>query len=151
MFSFKAKIFIIGINPYVLIPETVLKKIFVQAKKDKGAIPIRGTLDGHPYIQNLVKYSGKWRFYLNEPMRKAAKKDVGDSIEVQIEYDPIERIIPVHPKLSKALKENKDALQAFKKLSPSRQKEIIRYIGFLKTEEAIDKNVVKAIQLLIRK
>ncbi len=78
MKTFSAKILKIGINPYVLVPATVLKVLFEQAGKDKGPIPIKGTLNEKPFIQHLVKYSGKWRLYLNTPMRKAAGIDVGD-------------------------------------------------------------------------
>jgi uncharacterized protein YdeI (YjbR/CyaY-like superfamily) len=148
LLQYKAKISIIGVNPYVLIPATILKAIFKQANKDKGAIPVRGKLNGHAYIQTLVKYSGKWRLYLNTPMRKAAKKDVGDTIKVEIEFDPAERIIPIHPKFLKALQSNKKAKENFENLSPSRQKEIVRYISFLKSEEALDRNITRAIGFL---
>jgi len=146
--TYQAKIHIIGVNPYVLVPASILKIIFRQANKSKGAIPVRGTLDGHPYTQTLVRYSGKWRLYLNIPMRRAAKKDVGDKIEITIEYDPVERIIPIHPKLLKALSKNRGAKNAFEKLSPSRQKEIVRYISYLKNEDSVDKNVTRAIAFL---
>jgi hypothetical protein len=146
--SYSAKIFIIGVNPYVLVPNAILKAVFKKAGKDKGAIPIRGKLDGHAYIQTLVRYSGKWRLYLNTPMRKAAKKDVGDTIKVKIEFDPVERVIPIHPKFLKALQANKNAKQTFEKLAPSRQKEIVRYIGSLKSEEARDKNITRAMGFL---
>jgi hypothetical protein len=69
MKSFSAKIQIIGINPYVLVPAAVLKYIFEKAGKDKGAIPVKLKLRRQDFIQNLVKYSGKWRLYLNTPMR----------------------------------------------------------------------------------
>jgi len=36
-------------------------------------------------------------------------------------------------------------------LRPSLQKEIVRYISFLKTEESIDRNVDNAIQFLLGK
>ena len=58
---------------------------------------------------------------------------------------PLPRTTQVHPKLKKAFKENPGAKKAFEKLSPSRQKEILRYINFLKSEEAVDKNVRRAI------
>jgi uncharacterized protein YdeI (YjbR/CyaY-like superfamily) len=132
----------------VLIPTSVLKAIFKQANKDRGAIQVRGTMDGHPYIQTLVKYSGKWRLYLNTPMRKAAKKDVGDTIKVEIEFDPVERTFPIHPKFQKALDLNKAAKKTFEGLSPSRQKEIVRYINSLKSEESRDRNIVRAIGFL---
>ena len=148
MKSFSSEIFIIGVNPYVLLPQKVLDAIFKQAKKDKGPIPIRGTLNGHKFTQTLVKYSGKWRLYLNMPMRKAAAIDVGDVAHVKIEFDPQEKIIAMHPELKKAFQQNKTAHSVFKKQSPSRQKEIVRYISFLKSEEAVMRNIARAIKFL---
>jgi hypothetical protein len=148
MRKFKARIYIIGVNPYVLLPANILKALFVEAGKEKGTIPVKGTLDGHRYIQTLVKFSGKWRLYLNTPMRKAAGKDVGDQIEVSVQYDPAERIVPMHPKLKDALLKNKKASGVFEALSPSKKKEILRYISFLKTEATVDANIDKAIQFL---
>jgi hypothetical protein len=149
MKSFSAKIQIIRINTYVLLPSLVLKYIFQKAGKDKGAIPVQLKIGGTDFIQNLVKYSGKWRLYLNTPMRKAAGKDVGDIIDIQIDFDPKPRTTPMHPKLKKVFKENKEAKVAFNKLSPSRQKEILRYINFLKSEESVDKNIQRVISHLI--
>ena len=145
MKSFSPKIRIIGVNPYVLLPSTLLKYLFRKTGKEKGAIPVQLKIGGKDFIQNLVKYSGKWRLYLNGPMRKAAGKDVGDTIQIQIDFDARPRTIPKHPKLKKAFKENPVAKKAFEKLSPSRQKEILRYINFLKSEESVDKNVQRAI------
>lgn len=150
MKSLSAKIQIIGVNPYVLLPSTLLKYIFHKAGKDKGAIPVQLKIDGKNFIQNLVKYSGKWRLYLNTPMRKASGKEVGDTIEIQIDFDRKPRITPMHPKLKLAFKENKKAKEAFDKLSPSRQKEILRYINFLKSEESVDKNIQRAITHLTK-
>jgi hypothetical protein len=148
MLRFKAKIEIIGINPYVLLPEKVLLALFKQAGKDKGAIPVKGKIEGHNFIQNLVKYSGKWRLYLNTPMRKASNKDVGDRVTIEIEFDPVKRITPIHAKLQRALQENKNANKVFDSLPPSRQKEITRYINFLKTEESINRNIKKVLLFL---
>lgn len=151
MRSFSAKIFKIGINPYVLIPLPVLNKLFSESGKNKSPIPVKGTLNGVKFRQTLVKYSGKWRLYLNTPMRKAAGIDVGDTATVTIEFDPEPYSIPMHPKLSHALTKNKGAAAAFTKLAPYRRKEIIRYISSLKTEQSIDRNVEKAIQYLLGK
>jgi hypothetical protein len=151
MKSFSAKIQIIGVNPYVLLPSELLRYIFQKAGKDKGAIPIKIKIGKHAFIQNLVKYSGKWRLYLNMPMRKYAGKDLGDIIDIQIDFDPKPRITPMHLKVKLALKENPAAKMAFEKLSPSRQKEILRYINFLKSEESVDKNIKRAIAHLIGK
>ncbi|MES2849089.1 MAG: YdeI/OmpD-associated family protein [Bacteroidota bacterium] len=149
MLSFNAKIFIIGINPYVLLPAAVLKEIFKQAGKDKSAIPVKGTINQHSFTQTLVKYSGKWRLYINGPMLKGSNTKLGDTVTINLEFDAADRTTPMHPKLKLALQKNKQANEIFKKLSPSGQKEIMRYINNLKSESAIDNNVKKAIQFLL--
>jgi Bacteriocin-protection, YdeI or OmpD-Associated/Domain of unknown function (DUF1905) len=148
---FTAKIKIIGINPHVLLPGTQLKQLFTQTGKDKGAIPVRGTLDGHAFLQTLVKFRGKWRLYLNGPMRKSCGKDVGDTLRVRVAFDPVERMTPMPPALAAALKKNPDAEVAFNGLSASRRKEIMRYIGHLKSDEAVARNVQRAVGFLLKR
>jgi hypothetical protein len=147
--TFRAKIFIIGINPYVLVPLAHLNQVFEQAGKKKGPIPVRGKLNGKPFIQTLVKYSGQWRLYLNDPMRKAGQCQVGDVATVNVTFDPRPRTTPMPPQLQVALMKNKKAKAVFDKLAPHYQREIKRYINGLKSIESIDRNVKKAIQHLL--
>ncbi|RLJ74710.1 YdeI/OmpD-associated family protein [Pedobacter alluvionis] len=149
--AFKAEIKVIGINPFVFVPEEALNYIFHQAGKNKGQLPITMKIDGHEFKQTLVKYAGDWRLYLNTPMRKAAGKDIGDTATFEIEFDTEERTIIINPKLVKALTENKQAKDIFDGLARYLQKEIIRYIANIKTEESVDRNVKKAIQFLLGK
>lgn len=149
--GFTATIEIIGINPYVLLPEKVLALLFDAAGKNKGPIPVKGTLNGFEYRQTLVKYSGKWRLYLNGPMRTGAGIDVGDQADVTIVYDDEPRDTPMHPKLNAALSRNKKALAVFDSLAPHLQKEMTRYFQQLKTEESVDKNIKRAINFLLGK
>ena len=149
MIKFRAKIEIIGVNPFVFLPDRVLQEVFTQAGKSKGKIPVKMKIDGHEFVQTLIKWSGSWRLYLNTPMRKAAKKDVGDVANFEIVYDPTERVFPMHPKFEKALLENKEAKKVFDSLRPSLQLEINRYFSFLKTESSVDRNVTRAIQFLL--
>ncbi|SEW43792.1 protein of unknown function [Chitinophaga sp. YR573] len=151
MHTFTAEIEIIGINPFVFVPEIILTDIFKQAGKDKGAIPIRGTINKLPYKQTLVKYSGAWRLYINTLMLKNSPNRIGESIQLTIEFDPSDRTIEPHPKLVKALHENKHAKKVFDNLRPSLQHEIVRYIAHLKTEVSIDRNVNNAINFLMGK
>lgn len=149
MHHFSAEIELIGINPFVFVPEAILSAIFKEAGKDKGHIPICGTINGKEYHQTLVRYSGAWRLYINMVMLKDSPKKIGETIEVGIAFDPAERTIEAHPSLITALKENKKAQKVFESLPPSRQKEIVRYISNLKTEESIAKNIEKAIGFLM--
>jgi len=148
MHTFNAEIEIIGINPFVFVPETILTAIFKQAGKDKGHIPVCGSIYNREFIQTLVRYNGEWRLYINSIMLKDSPKRIGETIEISLDFDPKDRTIEAHPDLVKALSKNKNALKTFELLPPSRQKEIIRYISNLKTEESISRNIEKAIGFL---
>ena len=148
MKSFSAKISKIGINPYVGVPENVLDSLFKQSGKTRGPIPVRGKLNGKQFRQTLVKYQGAWRLYLNTPMRRGVGLEVGDDAMVELEFDPDPRIVPMHPKFATGLSENKRAKAAFDTLAPSRQKEILRYLNSMKTEESLVRNIEKVIQYL---
>jgi uncharacterized protein YhdP len=150
MRSFSAKIFIISkINPVVDVPGEVLEYLFKKADRRTGAIPVKGKLNGAKFIHNIVKYGGAWRLYLNGPMRVSAGIDTGDIANVELDYDPVPRTVPMPPPFEKALKKNKTARAEFEKLSPSRQKEILRYLGSLKTEESLLRNVEKVLKHLV--
>lgn len=69
----------------------------------------------------------------------------------EIRFDPEKRLIAMHPKFIAALKENEEAKIIFDTLRPSLQLEIIRYLSFLKTEESLERNILKAINFLLGK
>ena len=148
MNRFKATLEIIGINPFVFVPEKILSKIFKDANRDKQPIPVSGTINGKSYKQTLVKFKGEWRLYVNTTMVKDSPKKIREEFEITIQFDPIDRTLSPHPKLLTALKKNKAAHKAFNALSPSRQKGIIRYISSLKSEKSITSNIEKAIGFL---
>jgi len=149
--SFNAIINIIGINPFVFVPEPILKKLFREFGKDKGPIPVKGTINGNEYRQTLVRFAGEWRLYINTKMLPKSPQRIGEKVEVSIEVDSSDRTIHPHPKLVQALKENERANTVFENLAPSLQNEIVRYIANLKTEKSIERNVVKAIGFLLGK
>jgi hypothetical protein len=148
MYKFKAAINIIGINPFVFIPDKILTNIFKQAGREKGFIPVKGTVNDKPYTQTLVKYKGAWRLYINTTMLKNSPDKVGEEIRIGIEFNPSVITIKPHPKFVKALTKNKEAKKIFDTLPASRKKEIIRYIAALKTEESVDRNIKRAIDFL---
>jgi hypothetical protein len=151
MNRFKAEIQIIGINPFVSIPEKILKAILKEANKEKGPIPICGTVNDKPYKQTLVKYKGEWRLYINTTMLKDSPKHIGKIIHVTVKHDPELRVIEAPEKFLKALKANKKAKAVFDGLIPSMKLEIVRYLARLKTEEALDKNITRALNFLLGK
>nr|WP_294792849.1 YdeI/OmpD-associated family protein [uncultured Mucilaginibacter sp.] len=151
MQTFKAKLDIIGINPFVFVPQAILAALFKDAGKEKGHIPVCGLVNGKPYEQTLLRYQGEWRLYINTTMLPNSPKKIGEIIEVSIEFDRRDRTLHPHPDLIKALAQNKEAHAIFHGLPPSRQKEIIRYIANLKTVETRKKNIKLAIGFLLGK
>ncbi len=151
IFSFTAKIDIIGINPFVFVPEKILKEVFKQAKKEKGHIPIKGEANGKAYKQTLVKYGGDWRLYINMEMVDNSPKKIGKTIHMTVTYDDSDRTMAPHPKLTKAFESAREAQNVFQNLSRSKQQEIIKYFSYLKTEESIDRNIKRAIDFLLGK
>ncbi|WBV57821.1 YdeI/OmpD-associated family protein [Chryseobacterium sp. Chry.R1] len=145
---FTARLEIIGINPFVFIPEEILKTIFEVSGRDKSPIPVKGTVNGVEYKQNLMKYLGEWRLYINLVMLKNSPKRIGEIIEVSIEYDSSDRSIVIHPKLDQAIREDPVTLRNFESLIPSRKLELVRYINNLKTEASIERNIDKIIRHL---
>jgi hypothetical protein len=148
---FKTTLDIIGINPFVYVPEQILEDIFAHAGKNKGPIPVSVVINDNKHKQTLVKYRGAWRLYINNQILKNSPKRVGETIDITIEFDPADRSIKPHPEFLKALDQNTEAKQVFENLSASRQKEIIRYISSLKSSDSVSKNVQKAIGFLTGK
>lgn len=148
MAEFTSQIYKLGINPVVDPPNEVLSELFEHAGRSRGAIPVRGRLNGAEFIQTLVKYQGSWRLYINGGMLKDSRLKVGDLAEIQIEFDPKPRDVAMPKKFGEALRKNKRAKDAFDALSPSRQKEILRYLGSLKTAESIDRNIERVMRHL---
>lgn len=145
---FTAELEIIGINPFVFIPEDILNTIFETSGRNKSPIPVKGTVNGKEFKQNLMKYLGEWRLYINLTMLPNSPKRIGEAIEVSVEYDNSDRSISIHPDLDRAIKEDPVVLKNFEALIPSRKHELIRYIHHLKTEESIRRNIDKIIRHL---
>jgi hypothetical protein len=155
--SFSATVEIIIGNPHVALPMKVLDQIFKQSGRNKGPIPVKGILNGIPYKQTLVRYDGDWRLYLNGIMLKQSgvwgKSEkiisvVGKKVKIHVEYDGEPREISMDKSMASALSKDKIASEAFNNLAPYRKHEIMRYLGFLKTETAINKNVERIIKHL---
>jgi hypothetical protein len=145
--KFSATIDIIGVNPYVPVPLNVLRSLFKQFGKEKGPIPVKGTIDGKQFQQTLVKFGGSWRLYVNGEMCKAASVGVGDTVDITLTFDSVSRVLPMHEALGKALGHSHER-DVFQALPPHRKKEILRYLHALKTPEAVERNVALVMQYL---
>ena len=95
-----------------------------------------------------MRYRGAWRLYLNGLIRRTAGVDVGDRVTLTLKFDPEPRIHPVPPSFTKAPKANPRAKAKFETLSPSRRKELLRYLGSLKRQESLKRNIERTLRYL---
>ena len=141
-----------GINPYVLVTATRARAIKPDWRKP---LPVLVRIDGHPKskpwrINMMPTGTGAFYLYLHGSVRSASKTKVGDTVSVEIEFDDAYRggpaAMPAWFRVS--LSKNAAAKRAWTLLTPSRKKEIVRYLSALKSHEARKRNVVRALRVL---
>jgi hypothetical protein len=118
-------------------------------------MPVLVQINGEPRppwrINMMPMGSGAFYLYLHGSVRKASATQVGDMVDVYVRFDPAYRGGPMHdmPRWFQApLSANARARRAWLALTPSRQKEILRYLSWLKSKDARERNVAKAIRVL---
>lgn len=145
--QFSATIDKLGINPCVEVPLRVSR-----AFGKRGYIPVAGKLNGKPYLAILVPTGGgRHRLFINGEMRERAKVDVGDRITVTLKFDTRPREVPVPKDLARVLRSHRTARAAWGLLTPSRRKEILRYLNSAKRQETLERNIRKVIAFLEKK
>src|SRR5258705_7710293 len=126
-FTFKARIYKVGINPCVKVPVNITAKL----KAIKGYIPVKGKILDHSFEQTLCPVKNDlYRLYVNGPMLKGANVKIGQTVNFTIEQAAKQKDsnIPMPAPLKKKLKEYK-LFATFETLAPYRQKEILRYLN----------------------
>ena len=74
---------------------------------------------------------------------------VGDRVRVTLRADSGSRELPMPSALAQALKDSGEAKAAWERLAPSRRREILAYLNFLKTPAALNRNVDKTVAGLV--
>jgi hypothetical protein len=142
--DFSAVINKVGINPFIDVPEHV-SAFFGK----RSYVPVSGTLNGVAIRATLVPVGkGRHRLYINDEMRKKANVTVGDRIRLSLSIDTEPREAPMPKEFAEALKKSEKARMVFENLSPSRQREILVYLNYLKKPESLRRNIEKVIRLL---
>jgi hypothetical protein len=144
--DFSATIRKVGINPYVDVPKNA-STFFGR----RGNVPVHGLLNRVAIRATLVPVGGgRHRLYVNGDMRKKANVKVGDRIQLALKLDTQPRRVPIPKELASALRQNKPAKTAFEQLPPSRQKEILSYLNYLKKPESLKRNIDKVLKTLAK-
>ncbi len=149
---FSAVIKIIGVNPYV----TVSAKRTVALRPNwRKPMPVLVRVNGKPKdawrINLMPKGDGSFYLYLHGHVRTASGTKVGDRVTVELTFDEEYRNGPQHPLpllFETSLAKNARARKTWNALSPSRQKEVLRYFAGLKSAEALERNVTRMVTIL---
>lgn len=149
---FRSVIEINNINPYVFVSAEHAAQLKEGWCKP---LPVRAWVNGQPetpWRVNLMPVGdGSFYLYLNGDVRSASGTKVGDVVSLEVQFDDEYRSGPVHPMplwFGNALDQNSQAKQAWNALTPSLQKEILRYFAQLKSSEAQARNLQKAMHVL---
>lgn len=163
-----------GINPYVEVSPRVLVRVGLAAKaavlvKVFGVASGRRGRAGDPERGGPVRDAGRlraiarlgpgtWfrttlvpsrtgptRLYLDQWMRETAGVGVGDRVRVILRPDRAPRRLPVPTVLGRALTAVPGARAAWDALAPSRRREMLSYLNFLKTAAARERTVRKIV------
>jgi len=141
-----------GVNPYVLVSAERAGRLRAGWRRP---LPVRVRVNGKPEVGwriNLMPVGdGSFYLYLHGEVRKASGTQVGDVVAVELEFDEEYKGGPTHAMpdgFRKGLSGNRRAREAWEGLSPSRQKEVLRYFAQLKSPEALARNVERALEVL---
>lgn len=150
--NFKSEILIRIENPYVHVDKKQAQELMSDWKKP---MPVLVQINGAPTppwrINMMPIGDGDYYLYLHGDVRRVSNTKVGDTVTVDLEFDKDYKNGPMHPMpdwFQNALDENKKAKENWDMLIPSRKKEILRYFSWLKSDEARERNIKKAIFVL---
>jgi hypothetical protein len=148
---FRARIAINGINPYLRVSPARAAKLKSGWRKP---MPVLVRINGKPdtpwRINMMPAGDGGFHLYLHGTVREESGTDVGDSVRVEVTFDASYRggPAPLPGWFKRALQKDAQARSGWKALTPSRQKEIVRYLANLKSPEAQRRNLDKALHVL---
>jgi Bacteriocin-protection, YdeI or OmpD-Associated len=148
----RSRMEITGVNPYVMVGAREASRL----NRDwRGPMPVcfwvNGRSDKTWRINLMPVGDGRFRLYLDGDVRRESSLHVGDVLDIEARFDEEYTGGPLHPMpawFDSALSRSKAAKRRWDRLSPSRQKEILRYFAQLKSPEARDRNLERAIHVL---
>ena len=139
-------------NPYVLVTAAQANAIKPGWRKP---LPVLVRINGKPAepwrINMMPVGDGSFYLYLHGDIRKASRTQVGDRVRVEVGFDAGYRNGPQHPIplwFKAALQKHPRAMKNWEALIPSRKKEILRYFSRLKSQEARERNLERALHVL---
>jgi hypothetical protein len=118
---------------------------------NKRSFRIKGKLDDHPIAGMALIPMGEGDFILalKAAIRKAIRKQAGDTLEVQLEVDKKEIVPP--KELLECLADEPEAQKAFKALPKSHQNWYGNWVKEAKTEGTRTRRIAQIVDSLLKK
>jgi hypothetical protein len=127
------------------IPRQIVEKL------NAGKKPlVKITVNNFTYRSAIAVMGGVFMVAVNAENRESAKIKAGDKIEIAIELDNEERVIELPSEFQKVLNKNLSAKNFFDTLSNSKKKALIIPITNAKTDETRNRNIEKAMNVLVK-
>jgi len=141
---FSGRIYKVGLIRYVDVPADISKRL------DGGVhVPVAGEVDGVPLQTTLVSRGrGSYRLAIHGDIRKKLRVDSGAVVEVAIALDEQSRDPELPPALALALRNAPRAQQKFRGMTTALRRQIVRYLTAVKTQETLERRVVKFVARL---
>jgi uncharacterized protein DUF1905/bacteriocin resistance YdeI/OmpD-like protein len=138
--------------------ESDQEAVFVRLPEDVVAtlghgkrVPVKVTINGHPYRSTIAVYGGRYYLPVRKEVREAAGVAVGDQLVVGLEYDAELRTVDLPDELRAALKADPEAARTFETLSYTRKKEMVAWVTSAKRAETRRRRLVQALEMLRRR
>jgi hypothetical protein len=121
----------------------------VECFGSKGNVPVKITVDGHPFDHTLLGSRNGHYLVYNEFIRRAVGKDMGDILRVTLEKDDQPRVLIVPQYLETVLRDG-GVLDAFLKQPDYLKREQVNKIELAKKEETKTNRIQKLVEDLQR-
>ncbi len=130
------------VGSWTIAPATInTRKIF----QKNNSIRVKGTINGLAFkdVALMPIKDGNHFLVVNSQMRKAIKKEAGDTVEIVLEKDDSTLEIP--EELTQAFEASEEAKKMFEAYSPSHKRNYVRIINSSTKKETREKRAVEAV------
>jgi Domain of unknown function (DUF1905)/Bacteriocin-protection, YdeI or OmpD-Associated len=117
----------------------------VPAVFGKARAPVRVTIGAHTYRSTVAVYGGEYYLPVNRANREAAGISAGDHVTVTLTFDDEPRVAELPHDLRAAL-EAADAVEPWRRLSYSHQREYVAWIEEAVRPETRARRIVQAVE-----
>ena len=120
----------------------------VKEQYGKARVPVVASFDGVEYKGSIVKMGGSYILGIRKDIRKAIGKDIGDTVDVEIEPDDKPRVVTPPDDMKAVLEFHPELHEFFKKMSSTHQREYVEWIEEAKKPETRERRLNKMLDML---